>query len=155
MAATKRATVRAGHLFKQRREELGLTQSDVVAQGGPSAMTLRGIENGTAGHEPRPWTIAALEQVLGLPRGTYDSVVAGGDLPALHDVDPADRLRREARRLMSQADRADRSDDVVSVRSLRLPDDLWEKAVEAADTDGVPVSQLIREALRDYLEQHL
>lgn len=156
MAATKRKmnpSVRAGGMVRQRREELGLTQADVVAQGGPSAMTLRGIENGTA-KDPRAWTIASLERVLGLTRGTYDSLLDGGELPPLGDVDPAEVLRRQAAQLMSQAERADRGSDVAAVRSMRLPDDLWDRAVEEADVEGRPVSALVRDALREYLEQH-
>lgn len=152
MAATKKsAAARVGALLRQRREEMGLTQSDVVAQGGPSAMTLRGIENGTA-HDPRPWTIASLERVLLLPRGTYDDVMAGGAMPPIPDADPAEVLRRQARSLMVQAERADRAGDVANVRSMRLPDELWNDAVEQADALGVPVSQLVRDALRIYLE---
>lgn len=151
MQATKKSAARAGALLRARRELMGLTQADVVAQGGPSAMTLRGIENGTA-HDPRPWTVASLERVLNLPRGTYDRLLAGEELPPVSADDPADLLRRQARTLMAQAERAERGGDVANVRSLRLPDELWESAVEQADELGVPVSQLVRDALRNYLE---
>jgi transcriptional regulator with XRE-family HTH domain len=145
--------VRAGALLRTRREELGLTQADVVAQGGPSAMTLRGIENGT-GAAPKAWTLASLERVLGLPRSTYDALLDGGDLPPMVDADVGETLRRQAAQLMSQADRAVRGHDIASVRSMRLPDDLWDKAVEEADAEARPVSALVRDALREYLEQH-
>ena len=132
--------------------ELGLTQADVVAQGGPSAQTLRGIENGNPGHEPAAWTIAGLERVLQMPRGTYEALLDGGDLPDVEPVDAVD-LRAQARNLMQRADRAARTaGDVTGVRSMRLPDELWEAAVQVADEEGRPVSALVRDAIRAYLD---
>lgn len=150
--ATKRNPVRAGQMLRERREELGLTQADVVAQGGPSAMTLRSIENGVSA-EPRTYTIAALERVLGLPRGTYEKVATGGVLPPL-EADPADDLRRQAAALLHRAERAERTETPTAVRSLRLPDDLWDQAVAHADLEGRPPSAVIRDAIRDYLERN-
>lgn len=156
MTPTKRETAaaRAGRLLRARREELGLTQADVTAQGGPSAMTLRQIENGSQ-TDPRPWTIAGLERVLSLPRGTYDELIAGGSLPNAEVGDvTGETLRAQAKNLLARAERLEHGPNVTAVRSMRLPDDLWDQVVLEADEEGRPVSALVRDALRDYLERN-
>jgi transcriptional regulator with XRE-family HTH domain len=154
--ATKKQTAarRTGDLLRERRQQLGLTQADVVAQGGPSAQTLRHIENGHLEHDPKPYTIVNLERVLQLPRGTIDEVMRGGDMPALPETpaESTDQMRAMARELLARAERTERrSGDATGVRSMRLPDELWSEAVEVADEEGRPVSALIRDAIRDYL----
>jgi predicted HicB family RNase H-like nuclease len=37
------------------------------------------------------------------------------------------------------------------MRSIRIPDDLWERAVAAADEDGVDLSEWIRERMEEGL----
>jgi transcriptional regulator with XRE-family HTH domain len=62
---------------RKRRKELGLTQPDVVARGGPSVETLRMVENNRAGRL-RPRSRRNLEQVLQWESGSIDAILAGG-----------------------------------------------------------------------------
>lgn len=39
-------------------------------------------------------------------------------------------------------------------RMVRVEDDLWDAAKEAAADDGTTVSAVVRECLRQYVEQH-
>jgi hypothetical protein len=41
------------------------------------------------------------------------------------------------------------------LRSVRIPDGLWDTASRTALKNGETVSDVIREALRAYIEQHL
>jgi predicted HicB family RNase H-like nuclease len=43
------------------------------------------------------------------------------------------------------------SHEVARMRSIRIPDDLWERAVAAADEDGVDLSEWIRERMEEGL----
>lgn len=66
----------AGRVVRQRRQELGLTQADVQRRGGPSAATVRKLENGRAD------SLAAasrrvLESVLGWQQGEFDRILEG------------------------------------------------------------------------------
>ena len=67
---------RVGRYVRHRRhDELGLTQPDVTARGGPSVPTIRNIEGGKKpAYHPR--ILASLEDVLGWERG---SCLAIGD----------------------------------------------------------------------------
>lgn len=65
-----------GQEVRTRRTELGYTQTDVQAAGGPSTALLRGIENATSKTLSRSKR-RDLEQVLRWPRGHIDSILAG------------------------------------------------------------------------------
>src|ERR1700682_5622860 len=60
-----------------RRIELGLTQKEVAAKGGPSPMTVREIEKNKAGRLS-PRSRLALEQALDWESGSIDAILAGG-----------------------------------------------------------------------------
>jgi predicted HicB family RNase H-like nuclease len=45
------------------------------------------------------------------------------------------------------------SHEVARMRSIRIPDDLWERAGAAADEDGVDLSEWIRDAMEGRLER--
>lgn len=62
---------------RNRRADLGLTQTDVSQQGGPSVETLRMIENNRARRLSTP-TRRALERVLQWESGSIDAILAGG-----------------------------------------------------------------------------
>ena len=62
---------------KERRDELGLTQPDIDAAGGPSTAVLRRIEN-AQGARYQPKTIRQLEQALRLRPGSIRAALAGG-----------------------------------------------------------------------------
>lgn len=40
------------------------------------------------------------------------------------------------------------------LRNVRVPDDLWNAAKEAAESQGVDLSEVIRAALRRYVMRH-
>jgi transcriptional regulator with XRE-family HTH domain len=63
---------------KERREELGLTQEETAAAGGPSTATLRLIENCNA-KSYRPKTFRQLDAALRWPPGAARRVLAGHD----------------------------------------------------------------------------
>lgn len=66
-----------GEAVRHRRKELGLTQADVTARGGPSVETLRAIENNRAGRLGRQ-SRRALEQAIQWDFGSIDVVLEGG-----------------------------------------------------------------------------
>jgi transcriptional regulator with XRE-family HTH domain len=63
---------------RARRDELGLTQEQVAAAGGPSTATMRLIESALA-QSYRQRTFRQLEEALGWERGTCRRVLAGGE----------------------------------------------------------------------------
>ena len=68
---------------RDRRGDLGLTQEEVAAAGGPSTATLRLIEgNKQSGY--RPQILRALERALKWERGAVRAILDGGD-PLLAD----------------------------------------------------------------------
>lgn len=40
------------------------------------------------------------------------------------------------------------------IRTVRVPDDLWEAAQDAAEKNGETVSEVIRRALEQYVDQN-
>jgi transcriptional regulator with XRE-family HTH domain len=66
-----------GEQVRNRRAELGLTQSAVSERGGPSVETLRAVENNRAGRLS-PRVRRALERVLQWESGSIDAVLDGG-----------------------------------------------------------------------------
>ncbi|GGM26534.1 hypothetical protein GCM10011608_09110 [Micromonospora sonchi] len=71
---------RLGQHVQRRREQLGLTQAQVQAAGGPSTATLRNIENATQASY-RSSNLRALERVLEWPDGTIDAILNGNERP--------------------------------------------------------------------------
>ena len=74
---------------RERRVELGLTQEDVRAAGGPSTASIRLIE-GALQRAYQPATLRDLERALQWERGSVARILAGGDPLPLGDV-PAPR----------------------------------------------------------------
>jgi transcriptional regulator with XRE-family HTH domain len=66
-----------GDAVRHRRKELGLTQADVTARGGPSVETVRAIENNRAGRLGRQ-SRRALERAIEWDEGSIDAVLEGG-----------------------------------------------------------------------------
>ena len=69
---------RLAEATRERRVELGLTQEDVRAAGGPSTATMRLIE-GALQHGYQPATLRDLEQALRWERGSVGRLLDGGD----------------------------------------------------------------------------
>ena len=70
---------------RERRVELGLTQEDVRAAGGPSTASIRLIE-GALQRAYQPATLRDLERALQWERGSVARILAGGDPLPLGDV---------------------------------------------------------------------
>lgn len=68
---------RLGEAVRHRRKELGLTQSEVTAQGGPSVPTLRALENNRAGRLSNKLR-RALESAIGWDTGSVEAILEGG-----------------------------------------------------------------------------
>ncbi|MCA2243345.1 MULTISPECIES: DNA-binding protein [Mycobacteriaceae] len=66
-----------GVVVRDRRAELGLTQTDVNELGGPSVLTLRAIENNRAGRLS-PRLRRSLERALKWESGSIEAVLEGG-----------------------------------------------------------------------------
>jgi transcriptional regulator with XRE-family HTH domain len=91
-----------GHEVRNRRTELGLTQTEVSDRGGPSVETLRTVENNRAGRLS-PRMRRALERVLQWESGSIDAVLDGSSAtPARPQARglPADRFAM-ARQVLS------------------------------------------------------
>lgn len=77
MAATKDWD-RLAEFVRERRVDLGMTQEEVRAAGGPSTATMRLIEGALqSGYQPS--TLRDLEKVLRWERGSVGVILAGGD----------------------------------------------------------------------------
>ena len=85
--ATGKDWRRLADLVSERRADLGMTQEDVRAAGGPSTATMRLIEGG---HQSRyqPVILGRLETALKWERGSVRRILAGGN-PAPVDDEPA------------------------------------------------------------------
>jgi hypothetical protein len=87
----------AGFVRARREEDLGLTQEEIAAAGGPSTATQRLIEG--ARHDSyRPASLRSLERALQWEPGSVRAILAGGDpvpgpedptMPGVIPVDPA------------------------------------------------------------------
>jgi len=86
--ATGRDWQRLGVLVSERRGDLGMTQEDVRAAGGPSTATQRLIEGG---HQDRyqPAILAREEKALEWQRGSIRRILAGGDPVPVSDAPAA------------------------------------------------------------------
>lgn len=78
---------RLAEFARERRVELGMTQEDVRAAGGPSTATMRLIE-GALQQGYQPATLRDLEKVFRWERGSAARILAGGE-PAELSVGPA------------------------------------------------------------------
>lgn len=88
MAVSNR--VRFGQIVRARREELGLTQDDVAAAGGPADTTQTRVENAD-GDEPRLSTRNKFDKPLRWAPGSAARVWTGGDPTPLESSSPRSR----------------------------------------------------------------
>lgn len=97
VAVASRDWARLARYARERRDELGLTQEEVAARGGPSTATLRIIENldrdNASQSSFRPKSLRQLEDGLGWERGSALTIIAGGE-PAARDSHSAGAARR-------------------------------------------------------------
>lgn len=81
---------RLGAVARARRKELGLTQGDVAARGGPSVPALRAIENNRTGQRLSDKLRQALERSLGWDAGSVEAILDGGAPRALPTLTATD-----------------------------------------------------------------
>lgn len=84
VAATETPWHRLARYVRERREDLGYTQSELHAAGGPSVASLVLIE-GAKRDSYKPQTVKRLETSLGWARGSVRDVLAGRE-PALAPI---------------------------------------------------------------------
>jgi hypothetical protein len=99
----------------KRRTDLGMTQQDVQAAGGPGTATLRNIE-GAHQMSYRGVILGRLERVLRWEPGSIDAILAGGD-PTPIKTNPTPALRPPRPQPGTLA-------EVLIERGLRTPHEL-------------------------------
>lgn len=137
---------RLGELVRERREELGLTQGEVSALGGPSPGTQRQIEAGHA-DTMRPMTFFALEKAIGWEKGSSRRFLKDGTAPKLVGfIDEAPDLVEILLGRIEVIERALRHGDVALEsfdRNVRDPlDDVRERLEKLAADEGLSPAQL-------------
>lgn len=73
---TEAGMERLGRSIRLMRELTGLTQDQIAERGGPSDVTIRGLENG-AGKKPNAATLRKLDKGLGWPEGFAAKIITG------------------------------------------------------------------------------
>jgi transcriptional regulator with XRE-family HTH domain len=102
-----------GRAVQDRRYQLGLSQNDVTARGGPSHQTLRNIEQGRPGpHHGR--TLANLERVLEWKAGAAVAILGGATAEV--DTDQAD----EVSAVLTLARSLSRADKVRAIHEIAI-----------------------------------
>lgn len=143
-----------GPLIRERRTELGLTQSDVAARGGPSHQTLRNIETGPQLPPLRDFTLTRLENVLLLRRGTIRRHLREGTPLEAIDTTGQQEMQAHITAMLSslQPKAAHRRyGQMGQMHSIRINDDMWKDVQALATQNGVTASDIVREAIAAYL----
>jgi DNA-binding XRE family transcriptional regulator/uncharacterized protein (DUF4415 family) len=139
---------------KARREELGMTQTQLAANGGPSTASIRAVEAARA-PSITGRTIRALETALGWEAGSVQDVLLGNEptmalSPALPDDELVTSLT-ELRERLASIDRMlvakTKSIAEASVVSLRLDADVWDLVKRTAATERRTVNAIVRDAV--------
>lgn len=81
---------RLGRAVRTMRLILGLTQDGLTSRGGPSDVTIRGLENGS-GKRPNGDTLRKLDAGFGWPAG-FASKILRGEADVVEDLDEEGRL---------------------------------------------------------------
>jgi hypothetical protein len=92
---------------KQRLADLGITQEELAARGGPDRSTLGKLRSRPGQHTPTVATLVAYDDTLGWERGSAAVVLLGGTPQEAHTVAGAATLPTDEKtvRLLRQADR--------------------------------------------------
>lgn len=116
----------ADHVI-HRRTELGLSRSQIADTGGPSAATMRLIENALQ-QTYRPNIIGRLETSLGWRTGSVNTILNGGE-PTLVDTvrQPANSVDEDLRRIAANPARSAQlrqwaRDQLVQIAAIRAAD---------------------------------
>lgn len=145
-----------GPLIRKRRADLGLSQHDVSARGGPSHQTLRNIETGAELPPLRDFTVVRLETALALQQGTIRSHLREGTPLEPLDLkqDPTDLQSQLLAMLVATQPKPvhQRHGVQSSLRSVRLPDAMWAALKARAEADRETTAYAIREGFAQYLD---
>ncbi len=118
LVVTRDLQERFGRIVADRREELGLTRSQVRAAGGPSVSTMARVENPVPGTAPpSPNTLKQLDIAFGWVKGSAARVLWGGDSIELSNGRPF----------------VGRGKDPLSFRVVEVDIDLVDTLIAAAD----------------------
>lgn len=150
-----------GKALRARREQLGLSQHELTARGGPSAATVRYAENGQGGPY-RSLTIVAFERALEWEPGSFLRILNGGeaqDTPTPENVLPLVAaagidLTAVLERINAQLDKISQVTDVVGGKAVRVPDDVWALLAEIANERDCTVSEALAQCILEYAEHH-
>lgn len=135
-----------GDWVKERRLELGMTQADVSARGGPSHQTMRNIEGEGDVPPIRTFTASRLEQALQWKQGSVIRAIKYGEKPEARDTTVEDQLTQMLR-LLGQKQSAEVPTHTMS---FRLPKSLHDQVVKYAQENGNSVSEVVREAVEAF-----
>ena len=105
------------HFVKQRLADLGMTQEELAARGGPDRSTLGKLRSRPGQHTPTVATLVAYDDTLGWERGSAAVVLLGGTPQEAHTAAGAATLPTDEKtvRLLRQADRrADKLGEILS-----------------------------------------
>lgn len=140
-----------GNWVTERRIELGLTQSDVSARGGPSHQTLRNIEQAEELPPIRAFTATRLEQALRWQPGSISRAIRFGEKPEPKDVSVEEQVQ-QLMQLVTRNSRieARRQNDQTSNISFRCSKRLHDAIRDHADASGVSISEAVRALLEDH-----
>jgi transcriptional regulator with XRE-family HTH domain len=141
-----------GDAVRHRRKELGLTQADVTARGGPSVETVRAIENNRAGRLGRQ-SRRALERAIEWDVGTIDAVLEGaaprvlGTATGASAPPPAPATGREA--TSAAAERFAMAERLIKMRQAftNHRDHMTETARVAMEEEFTAAAREIEEAM--------
>jgi transcriptional regulator with XRE-family HTH domain len=140
-----------GDAVRHRRKELGLTQADVTARGGPSVETVRAVENNRAGRLGRQ-SRRALERAIEWEAGSIDAVLEGGapcvlGTAAVAAVPPAAPAGREA--ASAAAERFAMAERLIKMRRAfaNHRDNMTESARAAMEEEFTAAAREIEEAM--------
>lgn len=117
----------------ERLDALGIDQAELVRRSGLSDATVRGFMLGRLRGDPRPSSVAKLENGLGWRRHSVDAVLSGGEPQPKTTVNPSDP---DAVAQLAQA-----------VRSLLLDAEDQRKRMSAFDARLVELSSEIQIAV--------
>ncbi|MFV8176762.1 helix-turn-helix domain-containing protein [Mycolicibacterium peregrinum] len=103
----KQGPERLIHFVKQRLSDLGITQEELAARGGPDRSTLGKLRSRPGQQTPTVATLLAYDDTLGWDRGSAAVTLLGGTPQEAHSATSGAALDIDEKtaRLISQADR--------------------------------------------------
>lgn len=143
---------RLGRAVRARRKELGLSQADVTARGGPSVPTLRVVENNRAGRLSSRLR-RALERAIEWDTGSVEAILDGGFARTMPPLTAAGaHASPPASRPASATDAAERfvmAERLVKMRRTfaRHRDTMPETARTAIEEDFTAAAREMEDAL--------